>query len=383
MISPPPKQRVLTLVHGTFSPNAPWTQADSTFFQSLQQQFEGETIHRRITWPGLCGSFANNGHDYRLAGAKILVQSLKDSFAEFPKAEHWVIAHSHGGNVALYALRDPEVAQGVQGVVTMATPFIQCSPRAYSTSTITMWPLLFMSIGLVLLLLLFVSLGLYVLHLQDNALALFAMVATFLCEIPLFILWVKKDQLPAKFAAWQQATLAKLKLPTPTHQHIQCMSIRRDEAGHLLRAMHAIGAWPHWLWDSVIYVPLFLILFLLALILGDTFLTSMHGKTGWDRVTGAFDAALGWSLIVGFIHLLVMSILPKITRALGIGFGQESIVDNLLVDIRSDVVPADIPGLAHQQYTIEGGGLAHSRLYQNDTVIADISAFIQGNTATQ
>lgn len=379
MTQPSPPQRVLTLVHGTFSPNAAWTQADSIFFQSLKQRLKGETLHRRITWQGLLGSCANNGHDYRIAGAKTLVKALKKSFAEFPDAEHWVIAHSHGGNVALYALRDPEVAQRLDGIVTLAAPFIQCKPRSYSADAITIWPLLFMSIGMVLMLVLFAALALYVFHLTDDAAALFTIVGTLAGEVPLFILWLKKDQLPAKFSAWQKATIEKLILPTPIRQRMLCLSIRRDEAGSLLKGMHSIAAWPHWLWDGLLYVPLMLIIFLLALIFGDAFLSSMHGKVGWDRVTGAFNAALGWVILIGFAHLVVMAILPKFTRALGIGFGQESIVDNLLVDIRSEPVPADFPGLIHKQYTIESGGLlAHSRLYQSDEAISDIAAFIRG-----
>ncbi|MBT9612003.1 MAG: hypothetical protein IV108_01920 [Burkholderiales bacterium] len=379
----PSPQRVLTLIHGTFSPHAAWTQADSRFFQALKQRLGGETIHRRITWPGLFGSLANNGHDYRLAGAKTLVQSLKESFAEFPDAEHWVIAHSHGGNVALYALRDPEVAQRLDGIVTMAAPFIQCKPRSYAADVITIWPLLFMSIGMVLMLVLFAALALYVLHLKGDAAALFTIAGTLAGEIPLFILWLKKDQLPAKFAAWQKATLDKLTLPTSIRQRMLCLSIRRDEAGGLLKGMHSVAAWPHWLWDGLLYLPLMLFIFLAALIFGDAFLSQMSGKVGWDKITGAFNAALGWGILIGFVHLLVMAILPRFTRALSIGFGQESIVDNLLVDIRSDPAPADIPGLIHQQYVIDSGGLlAHSRLYQSDEVISDIAAFIQGQPIT-
>ena len=379
MTQPSSPQRVLTLVHGTFAPHAPWTQSDSLFFQSLKQRLGGEVIHRRITWPGLFGSFANNGHDYRLAGAKTLVQSLKKSFAEFPDAEHWVIAHSHGGNVALYALRDPEVAQRLEGIVTLAAPFIQCKPRSYSADVITIWPLLFMSIGMVLMLVLFAALALYVFHLTGDHATLFTIAGTLAGEIPLFILWLKKDEMPAKFAAWQKATLDKLMLPTPIRQRLLCLSIRRDEAGRLLKGMHRIAAWPHWLWDSLLYLPLMLIIFLLALIFGDAFLAQMSGKAGWDRVTGALNAALGWGMLIGFGHLLIMAILPRFTRALGIGFGQESIVDNLLVDIRSEPVPADFPGLIHKQYKIDSGGmLAHSRLYQSDEAISDIAAFIQG-----
>lgn len=366
-------------MHGTFSPNAAWTKEDSDFYRALQNQLDGETIHRRIEWRGFLGSCANNGHDYRIAGGRKLAEALKASFREFPDAEHWVIAHSHGGNVAFYALRNPEVAHRLDGIVTMATPFIQCKRRTYSEDAIMLWPLLIMAIGTVLLLVLFAALALYVLGFEGDAATIFVIAGTLAGEIPLFVLWMRRDQLPARFSAWQEATIQKLILPPPTRQQMLCVSIAHDEAGGLLKGMHMIAAWPHWLWDGVIYVPLMLFIFLFALIFGDAFLSSMSGKTGLARVRGAFDAALGWGILIGFVHLLVMAFLPKLTRALGIGFGQESVVDNLLVDIRSKLIPGDFPGLRQKAFSgVAGGILLHSRLYQSTEVISDIARFMMG-----
>ena len=42
---------------------------------------------------------------------------------------HFVIAHSHGGNIALYALRDPAVRERITGVATLATPFLIARER--------------------------------------------------------------------------------------------------------------------------------------------------------------------------------------------------------------------------------------------------------------
>jgi hypothetical protein len=54
---------------------------------------------------------------------------LWQAIAEFPDARHVVIAHSHGGNVALYALKDPELRSQIAGVVTLATPFFTARDR--------------------------------------------------------------------------------------------------------------------------------------------------------------------------------------------------------------------------------------------------------------
>jgi hypothetical protein len=46
-----------------------------------------------------------------------------------PEARHFVIAHSHGGNIVRAALQDVTLQPRVAGVVTMGTPFIDCRPR--------------------------------------------------------------------------------------------------------------------------------------------------------------------------------------------------------------------------------------------------------------
>lgn len=58
-----------------------------------------------------------------------LRSDLRSAISEYPSAKHIVITHSHGGNVALYALKDRELRSRVGGVVTMATPFILVAPR--------------------------------------------------------------------------------------------------------------------------------------------------------------------------------------------------------------------------------------------------------------
>lgn len=48
--------------------------------------------------------------------------------ADYPGSRHVVVAHSHGGNVALYALRDVPTPQ--PELITLATPFIRGGVRA-------------------------------------------------------------------------------------------------------------------------------------------------------------------------------------------------------------------------------------------------------------
>jgi len=61
---------VVTLVHGTWARNAPWTQPDSALARHLLDHF-GKTLKiNRIDWP------AHNTHSSREQGAEILRKKL-------------------------------------------------------------------------------------------------------------------------------------------------------------------------------------------------------------------------------------------------------------------------------------------------------------------
>ncbi len=111
--------RTVTLVHGTFKQHAPWMQDDHPLPRRLQA--EGIEVYR-FCWSGA------NLHTDRLAAGTKLHQHLVNLVTEFPEAEHHVVAHSHGGNVALYALRDEhgDLDTSLENVrvTTLATPFL-------------------------------------------------------------------------------------------------------------------------------------------------------------------------------------------------------------------------------------------------------------------
>jgi pimeloyl-ACP methyl ester carboxylesterase len=112
---------VLVLVHGTFASRAPWTQAGSRFRAVLEQKL-GSVHFEPFEWTG-----ANADKARRLAGGR-LHEKLVELRARFPSALIYVVGHSHGGNVALYATQhDPQAV--VAGVVAIATPFLHARVR--------------------------------------------------------------------------------------------------------------------------------------------------------------------------------------------------------------------------------------------------------------
>lgn len=113
---------IFTLVHGTFAPQAPWTQPGSQLCQYLEQRFPGCAIVSP-TWSGV------NTHSGRLKAATDIGRHLLDQAQKYPGARQFVIAHSHGGTITLHACEEQAVRSAVSGVITMGTPFIHSRRR--------------------------------------------------------------------------------------------------------------------------------------------------------------------------------------------------------------------------------------------------------------
>jgi hypothetical protein len=133
-------QLLITLVHGTwgrgFFPGRQrrnrrplWFEEGSPFLARLSGEL-GDIRHKitPLLWSGANSIFVRN------KTAQVLAEHLSAEHGEHPKATQLVIAHSHGGNIALRALhhlRQPDASRscGTQSanplVVTLATPFVE------------------------------------------------------------------------------------------------------------------------------------------------------------------------------------------------------------------------------------------------------------------
>lgn len=113
-------KRIFLLLHGTFAPNAQWT-IDSVLRRRLSKL--GNVEFHAPQWPGIFHSRLNNGHRSRLAAATALQEKLTTLREDNPSARIYIVAHSHGGNVAIYAAN--RLPPGtVNGIVCLSTPFI-------------------------------------------------------------------------------------------------------------------------------------------------------------------------------------------------------------------------------------------------------------------
>jgi len=143
-----------TLIHGTFGANTDWVhhdqQTDPQGFRARLSIALNKSVSYKIPPPwGSLGSFFKKLYDLtneaRLTGA----EKLKDDILSTPKKDnekHFLIAHSHGGNVAMYALQDLQVQEQIDGVICLATPFLFPRRRPLSIMTLIL-SLIIMVIG--------------------------------------------------------------------------------------------------------------------------------------------------------------------------------------------------------------------------------------------
>lgn len=110
----PTKKCMVTLVHGTWARKAPWTRKKSRLYDTLNAQ--GYKVER-VEWDSW------NRFATREAAAEKLRKHLDDNDGY----DHFVIAHSHGGNVAIRALDGDDNV--LRGLVCLNTPFFNILGR--------------------------------------------------------------------------------------------------------------------------------------------------------------------------------------------------------------------------------------------------------------
>ena len=96
--------------------DAPWTAEASTFCKSLSDSLGPNVVFWRLRWSG------RNSHTARFNAAKSLRDCLQKGLEnrEWRDAKHFVVAHSHGGNVALMALENLDSRERIAGIAIPA-----------------------------------------------------------------------------------------------------------------------------------------------------------------------------------------------------------------------------------------------------------------------
>jgi hypothetical protein len=128
-----PPTYVITLVHGTIlfgiiGKDPKWIKEGSDLRQTLTKTLPGSVLFPPFSWSG------GNSAGSRQIASKQLRATLTRQLKDYPDARHYVIAHSHGGNVTMYALRDSKLKSQIDGVVCLSTPFLHVNKRNLGSS---------------------------------------------------------------------------------------------------------------------------------------------------------------------------------------------------------------------------------------------------------
>lgn len=115
---------VAFLIHGTWAPRAQWIQPGS----ALRSRVESALGPGRVRFEPFAWSGRNRISARREATLRLRVE-MERSLARWPGVAHYIIAHSHGGNIALSACDSAALANRVAGVICLSTPFLHARAR--------------------------------------------------------------------------------------------------------------------------------------------------------------------------------------------------------------------------------------------------------------
>jgi pimeloyl-ACP methyl ester carboxylesterase len=386
---------VITLVHGTWARRADWTTESSALCRTIRKAMHEQVRFEQFLWSGW------NTVTSRSKAVERLISHLAELQTRWPHARHFVVGHSHGGNIALQAMRDRAVEERIAGVVCLSTPFLWASPRNLGpVGRIALWwfPVV---IALVCLL---PAVELLPSALQDAASAIALISAVSLGFV--FTPWA------TKFA---RIVAGALQYP---HVHPRKVLIVRsfgDEASAALGAAHMISWIAELLWSGTsrflgallstvetwrsalarrwrLLVPVCVVLFGLAILSLAT-----AGRGSWLEVSGMLAAATLAVLIAilarggyvaEFLGALLIAVLASpsflIIVALGIATGPELLVAALLFRVTPESTP---PGGGWTVWqvpkdpwnTAHGAMLMHSTTYDDGESLAIVSQWLIGH----
>jgi pimeloyl-ACP methyl ester carboxylesterase len=371
------RRRVLILVHGTFARQTEWVQETSFLAQYLINNASVSTDLCRFEWSG------KNSHGDRLEAGKELCDYIKNIAAQNHGAEIFVIAHSHGGTVALYALKDREVAEKVKGLVTMGTPFLSIRCRNLATFarvnrlvvplvTAAAWTaMLFISM-------IAISAGeelndTYRLGIKTVAVSAFC----FTLIAPFLILWLVvprctflMKRLYLRTRRKQQDLWKLMRYNEDLKTPLLRISVRGDEAWMLLYCSWLAGVIPFTLWTATVIlmtvaIPITIALYCGVIFLGDNYLYQISSLT-------AMLFALIALPVLALIFQAGMATIPRIVRYLA--FGPETFAEAYLLFVEPDIDPTGISREVEHSKSIRRSLWAfnHCRIYLHEDVAKKI-----------
>ncbi|MBB3303305.1 pimeloyl-ACP methyl ester carboxylesterase [Rhizobium sp. BK077] len=392
----------VVLVHGTFAPGAEWSRLGSPLFEALDAACSDiQTV--TFDWSG------DNSHMARIVAGRSLALRIRQIAKEDPAASVAIVAHSHGGNVALYALRDKAAAAVVSGVVFLGTPFfrfirmdVRPAVRLFSriigfaAYIAALWLMVFAVIRYLPSLKALLPAGPIPYALQTPVIVLVSIamslgIMAVVYFIPVWLatlvrIWFNTALLG--FLVRQRAKLLR-RLTVPSLP-VRGLVVRspRDEAFLYLSGLALLTSSPFFLWSVIVActrsIPLIAAVLYLAQCNGNAFVPETEA---FVSMNSAYVAAIGLAcLYPAILATLLVITVPALARGLKYAFGWTGFIGAAVVDVQPAPVPATVPGAAVSVMTRPGkraslDTLIHSTYYSDPVVHAAVLSFLCGENA--
>ncbi len=385
---------VVTLVHGTFAKDAAWVKDGSVLRAEIAGALAGhgrDVVFDVFTWSG------RNSHKARIKAGYELADHIRDLRKNgIPGTRHFIVAHSHGGNVALLAHKHLDDDQHARGIATLGTPFLHAQLRGELKGTSPhRFDLAFTresegASGFFMTVLFFVLLGTLTPALTGRteyplgwAFAISNVVAI-LARRPY-------QRYVSRYAAWAwnilngKRTAARLtdavSFPPLERTHVLSFVYPRDEAGLVLRVLGLTTKGPTWLMDKIVVFGLLSAMILLPLgFLFSWSSVAYSGITGVD-MKPYIDIFIGVIAIGSTALLAIWMLLAALRYFLSYlrghpgGFGWERPSIHMWADVNA-TTNADLPHARSNHVEVvdfrpnDGKkGLRHSTFYEDRRIL--------------
>jgi hypothetical protein len=372
------------LIHGTWGRKAAFLHPDSKLQTTFRKEMPGrEVVFYNFMWSG------RNSIAARSRAARDLQQDLRRLQSQHADRQIFLAAHSHGGNVVFYALRDETLAKGVSGLVFFGVPILVCHTTGFP------------KIGRGLLLLNLLTLAVMVRpdwwlgrgelqraidQINNSGLVVAGIIVASIVLTVALAGWVT-DLLEAA----QQRVKADLELPDLRGRTFHVIAAG-DEAALWLRMLRYLADLPAKCgeWFSMVWWPVFglaVAWFVLAMFANRLRMVIPLGSGEWvaEEFIGYGAVAFVGLLAVGIaITLAARSLCAALGVSLGtgLGFGWARFWVHLLVSMRVlipslrngegslyQIPAADLKGI---------GSMRHSHTYEHPGALAAAATWISG-----
>lgn len=361
----------ITLVHGTFARDAKWIDPDSEFSRLIASKLNGEARFFPFRWSG------KNSHVARMKASRQLTGHLWKLIRKFPSSRHFIIAHSHGGNVALSALKELHPKNGsIDGLVCLGTPFFSIKLREEDHGCLVLVAWAMISLGL----------GFYLGSDLHEYLVPFVVMgaAGFIFFIGLFA-YLQLLHLAANRAKRLNVDPEMLGMP------VLAIRPKGDEARGWLRSMVFLSQksgtlykFLGWCLDNGekllawTYGLGLLFLFIAAII------EVTGGPATYSDLSGGVGILVSVGLTAVFLLLIIPSLIinffsTRLTHGGMIGFG-EALIDSFY--LKTEILDRNTKVVDLGQEDARGSSrLKHSQIYESSMVIKDVVAWIESNSS--